>query len=354
MKLPSTLLAALLVAGLVAGAMVQRVAVSAPAAASSAPDMRAAATDSEELAAIKAAAAAQLQRKDPVGAIASAQRYVKAGGAEAEVRPLLVQAYLDTGDYANAARELQWEVQTAERSGRAPGEDRLLLLQGCYAKLNDANAAAWAAEKLVTWYPKREYWADLLDRTQKRPDFGERLALDVDRLRFATGTLGQAAEYLAMATRAQQAGFPAEAKRVIDQGFAQGVLGHGADAPRQRQWQRQLADEAAAQRRRLEPREVESAAEQVKDGIELFNLGFVHATLGNFGKGIALMEQGLRKGGLAGRPQDAKLRLGIAYLWAGQRAKAIETFNSVGGRHGAADLGRIWALYARNAELNRP
>jgi len=33
MKLPPTLLAALLVAGLVAGAMVQRVAVSAPAAA---------------------------------------------------------------------------------------------------------------------------------------------------------------------------------------------------------------------------------------------------------------------------------------------------------------------------------
>ena len=62
------------------------------------------------------------------------------------------------------------------------------------------------------------------------------------------------------------------------------------------------------------------------------------------------MEQGIRKGGLANRPQDAKLRLGIAYLMAGQKAKAIEAFNTVGGRHGAADLGRIWAIYARNAE----
>ena len=51
--------------------------------------------------------------------------------------------------------------------------------------------------------------------------------------------------------------------------------------------------------------------------------------------GLPLMEQAMRKGELANRPQDAKLRLGIAYLMAGQKAKAIETFNTVGGRHGA-------------------
>jgi hypothetical protein len=145
------------------------------------------------------------------------------------------------------------------------------MLQSCYAQLNDANAYAWGLEKLVTYYPKREYWADLLERTQKRPDFGERLSLDVNRLRLLTGTLGGAAEFLAMAAQARQAGFPAEAKRVVDNGFANGVLGTGADAERHRQLQRQLAEETLAHQRRINQRDVEAAAEEAKDGIELFN-----------------------------------------------------------------------------------
>ncbi|MFL6662151.1 MAG: hypothetical protein ACJ8G7_08215, partial [Rhizobacter sp.] len=139
---------------------------------------RVAAAD-EPLSALRAAATEQLERNDYAGAIVAAQRYVKAGGAEADVRPVLAQAYFRKGDYENAARELQWQVQAAERAGRAPGEDLLLLLQKCYLQLNDGNATAWVLEKLVTYYPTQTYWADLLDRSQKRPDFGAPLALDV-------------------------------------------------------------------------------------------------------------------------------------------------------------------------------
>jgi hypothetical protein len=72
--------------------------------------------------------------------------------------------------------------------------------------------------------------------------------------------------------------------------------------------------------------------------------------LGDFSRGLQLMEQGIRKGGgLARKPQYARLHLAIAYLAAGRAAKAIETFKTVGGRHGAADLARIWLIYAVNA-----
>lgn len=304
----------------------------------------------EQLSLMQAAAQAHLQSKEYAKAVEWAQRYLKSGGAESEVRPLLVRAYYELGDYASSARELQWEIQAADRAGRGPGEERLLLLQSCYAKLNDTNAFAWTLEKLVTYYPKKEYWADLLARTQKRPDFGERLSLDVNRLRLLTGTLGGAAEFIAMAAQASQAGFPAEARKVVDVGFATGALGKGGDAQQHRQLQRTLIDEALAHQRRINQREVEAAAEQAKDGIELFNLGFAHVTAGNHGKGLALMEQGMRKGGLANKPQEAKLRLGIAYVLAGQKAKALDTFKTVGGMHGAADLGRIWAIYARNVD----
>lgn len=298
------------------------------------------------LSALRAEATLQLERKDYAAAIVAAQRYVKAGGAEADVRPVLAQAYYRKGDYENAARELQWQVQAAERAGRAPGEDMLLLLQKCYVQLNDGNATAWALEKLVTYYPTRVYWAELLDRTQQRPDFGLPLAMDVNRLRLLTGTLAGAAGYLQLASQAAEAGFPAEAVQVMDRGFASGVLGSGSDAARQRLWREQWRGQALAQRQHIEQPEVRAAAERAADGIELVNLGYAHVTQGLHDRGLAMMEQGLRKGRLANRPQYAKLHLAIAYLMAGQTAKAVEAFKVVGGRHGAADLARIWGLYA--------
>jgi hypothetical protein len=300
---------------------------------------------------MRAVAESYLERKDYGSAIAWAQRYLKAGGAEADARPLLIEAYYNTGDYANAARELQWEVQAAERAGRSPGEDRLLLLQNCYAKLNDAGAYAWSLEKLVTWHPRREYWAELLDRTLKRPDFGEPLALDVNRLRLRTNVLAGAAGYLELARQAQLAGLPGEARSVIEQGIARGLLGSGADAARHRRLLQQFSEAALAQQRRLADPRIEAEATRAVDGIELVDLGYAYASLGNFDKGLQLMEQGLRKGGgLAGKPQIAKLHLGIAYLAAGQKARAIELFKAVGGRHGGADLGRIWAIHASSAQ----
>jgi tetratricopeptide (TPR) repeat protein len=305
------------------------------------------AASDEPLATLRATAAEQLQRKDYASAITAAQRYVRAGGAEADVRPVLAQAYFHKGDYENAAREFQWQVQAAERAGRAPGEDLLLMLQKCYAQLNDANATAWGLEKLVTYYPTPAYWADLLDRTQKRPDFGAPLALDVNRLRLLTGALPGAAGYLQLATQAADAGFPAEAARVMDRGFEKGVLGSGPDAARQRQWREQLRQQASAQRQRIVQPDVLAAAERASDGIELVNLGFANVTQGRHDVGLAQMEQGIRKGGgLANRPQYARLHLAIAYLMAGQTTRAIEALKGVGGRHGAADLARIWGLYA--------
>jgi hypothetical protein len=40
--------------------------------------------------------------------------------------------------------------------------------------------------------------------------------------------------------------------------------------------------------------------------------------------------------------------LGIAYLKAGKKTKALDVFNSVSGVHGSADLARLWATYAKN------
>ena len=301
----------------------------------------------EQAALIRAVAEAYFERKDLRNAIAWGQRYVKAGGPDAEVRAMLVQAYLRSSDYANAARELQWEITTAERAGRAPGEDRLRLLQDCYARLNDANAYAWSLEKLIAYHPRRDYWADLLDRLEKRPDMSEGLLLDIARLRLAADALVAPADYLKVAAQLQEAGYPAEARAAIEVGIARRVLGTGADAQRHRQLLAQYVAEAQAQQRKLADPQLEEVAANARTGLDTFNLGYALATLGNHSRGVALMEQGLRRGGLSG-PQIARLRLAEAYLMAGMRAKALELFRTIGGRHGGADLGRIWALYVQN------
>ena len=73
--------------------------------------------------------------------------------------------------------------------------------------------------------------------------------------------------------------------------------------------------------------------------------------LGQFDKGLALMERGIARGIKdENRPQDAKLHLGVAYFMAGRKDKALEIFPTVTGIHGAADMGRLWALRARQPQ----
>ena len=62
-------------------------------------------------------------------------------------------------------------------------------------------------------------------------------------------------------------------------------------------------------------------------------------------KGVELIEQGIAKGQLK-RPEEAQLRLGIAQLRAGQKAKAAKTLRAVKGNDGSADIARLWALQA--------
>ena len=125
---------------------------------------------------------------------------------------LLIQSQYLSGDFAGAAKELTAEVQAAEKGGSPPGEDRLKLLLNAALQMKDNNTYVYAVEKLVTYYPKKEYWVDLLSRMQRKPNFSDRLALDAYRLSLATGSMSAANDYMEMAQLALQAGLPAEAK----------------------------------------------------------------------------------------------------------------------------------------------
>jgi len=293
---------------------------------------------------IESIAGSFYRAKDYAKAMQWSQRYFREGGTSAAIRTLLIQSQYLSGDFAGAAKELTVEIQGDEKAGTPPAEDRVKLLLNAALKLGDNNTYVYAVEKLVTYYPKKEYWVDLLSRLQRKPGFSDRLSLDTYRLSLATGSMSATNDYMEMAQLALQAGSPAEAKAVVDKGFATGALGSGAEAERHKRL-RDLVDKRLAEDRAALP-EAEKEALAAKDGNGLVAVGFNLVYAGQVPKGLQLMQQGIAKGGLK-RPEDAKLHLAIAQLASGDTAKAQATLRSVGGADGTADLARLWSLHAR-------
>lgn len=278
--------------------------------------------------------------KDYSGAASWASRALKINPADGASRALMIQSYFLAGDFAAASREALADVQAAEKAGQKPAEDKLQLLANI-ASRNTADRSGYvnALERLVTHYPKREYWADLLARIESKPGFSSRLQLDVYRLRLATKTLSTGNDLLEFAQLALQDGQAAEAKKALEDGFASGQLGKGAEGERHR---RLLA--LATQRTNDAPKDLaasEAEAMANRDGNALVRIGLAYTGLGQHDKGIALMQQGIGFGNLR-RPADANLHLGIAMLRAGQKGRGAQAFGKVTGTDGAADLARLW------------
>ena len=326
------------------------------AAASGAGDMETAAKAYEAIAASGRASAADKARmaesiaggfyraKDYKRAMDWGNRYFKEGGSNPAIRTLLIQSQYLSGDFAGAARELTTEIQAAEKSGQTPAQDRLNLLFNAGAQMKDANTTVYALERLVMYYPKKEYWVDLLSRMQRKPTFSDRLALDAYRLSLATGSMTAAADFMEMSQLALQAGHPSEAKAVVDKGFASGALGTGNEAERHKRLRDLVTKKLEEAKANQAQAEKEAAAE--KGGDALVTLGFEYVHAGNAQKGLQLMQQGIAKGNLK-RQDDAKLHLAIAQIVAGDTAKAQSTLRTVGGSDGTADLARLWTLYTK-------
>jgi hypothetical protein len=295
----------------------------------------------EQLRLMAAITTLHYQAKEYPKAIAWATRYQKEGGTEPAIQQVLIQAYYLSGDNPSAARLLREQIEADEKAERAPPEERLQFLASCYLKMNDNAGYSWVLEKLVTHYPKKSYWADLISRMQRKPGFSERLELDVYRLQLATGNLNKPNEFMEMAQLALQAGFPIEAKKTLDQGYAAGVLGKGTDVDRQNRL-RDLANKQAAQdAAAIAQGDTEVSGAQ--NGDALIAIGYNLVFNGKADRGLPLMEQGLKQGPLK-HPEDAKLHLALAYAHAGQKARAAQLLQTIRGNDGTADLARLWLL----------
>lgn len=276
------------------------------------------------------------QAKDYPKAITWIQRALKDNPGNQQLQELLTQTYYVSGKYAEAAKELQ-------ANGKA-SESQLQMLANIQLKQNDKAGYVHTLERLAGNYPKTSYWADLLQRVVTKPGFSSTLNLDILRLKLALGLLTKPNDFMEMGQLSLQTGNPAEALKIIDEGYKKGALGQGADADRHKRLKdlalKNEAEFAAKQATTL------AEAEKNKDADAMFNLGFALVSAGKADQGLKLMDQALKLG-TAKRPEEMKLHYGIGQINAGKKAAGVSTLKSVKGTNGEADVARYFVLQNR-------
>lgn len=273
--------------------------------------------------------------------------YLAEGGTSAEIGRLYPQVLSVVGDHAGVIKVLLPVLAADDAAKRVTPEATLRLLAGSQSETKDMTGYLATLEKLAGTTGKPDYWGELINRTVRREGFAqERLMLDVYRLRQAVGIELLADEVGDMAFRANQAGLPAEAQKLLDAGYTSGLLGKGANAAADQKL-RESATKAANQDR-ASAADSEAAAMKGKDGNAAYGLGLALSATGAHDRALALMNHGVTKGGLR-RPDDAQLHLGMAQWRAGKIDEAKASFAAAKGSDGGADLARLWTLY-----LNSP
>lgn len=256
-----------------------------------------------------------------------------------------LQAYLLQNYYAqgNTAAVLD-AVRAEEKAGRVPSEDMYGMVANLQNKSGDKNGYVQTIEKLAAHYPKERYWQDLLNRVQGKSGFSSRLAVDVYRLKLANNLMKKPSEYLEMGQLVLQARAPAEAQKVVAAGYKAGALGVGSDAARHQRL-KDLADKDAAEQVKNAAAQ-EASLNKEKDGDGLVALGYGLVQAGQTDKGLKMIDAAIKSGNVK-NVEEAKLHQGEAYLAAGNKAKAIQTFKTVGGNDGSADLARYFIMTAK-------
>ncbi len=271
-----------------------------------------------------------------------ANRARAAGGNSASLHQLIAYVQSQSGDYSLIFKEVQAQVNAAEAAGRRPGEDDLLRMADAARRLGNNGAYSHALNSLVLNYAKKDYWNAHLASLQRKPGFADRLGLDVMRLKLANGLITKTDDFMEMAQLALLAGFPVEARGIVEKGYAAGALGAGEQAERHKRLKdlvlKQQADSAAGMA------QAASDAAAQKEGNELVKVGTVYASMGQTDKAVELIEKGIAKGNLK-RPDDAKLRLALALAQGAKtRAKGLQMLRSVTGADGTADVARLYAV----------
>jgi tetratricopeptide (TPR) repeat protein len=297
---------------------------------------------------IKATAQINYQLKNYDKAIEFGNRAIKGGYGDEEVNVIVGQSYYLKGDYKGTLKFFEPIVESDIKAGRTPKDQSLQLIMSSCVKTDDSACTTKALEKLVTYYPKPDYWKDLLytlqqDRTQTQSD---KNTLQLYRLMSEVDVLARADDYTEMAQLAMEQGSPGEAQHILEKGFQKGVFGDQRTKDKNQRLLDQAKKAAAADEASLPKIEKDADAAPTGDkdvGVGLAYLGYLQ-----YDKASDLLTKGLTKGGVKSEA-EARLLLGIAQLKGGHKDDAVKSFHAVKGDPTLERLANLWSLHARQA-----
>ena len=220
-------------------------------------------------------------------------------------------------------------------------EAALKFEQAVYFKMNDQNGRRSALEQLVASYPKLEYWHDLLQLARNEKGLNDDQLMDIYRLRLNVGDLKTLDDYTDMAQEALVAGYPAEAKQVMDKAAAAKLLTGERSARLVKTVNDRVAQDPTVQ-----------ADLQKKAGADPnigVKLGLLYWSSGKTKEAGDTIRAAVAKGKLAS-PDEAKVALGHVLLTEGKNQDAATAFSSVPRTSKEANIARLWSIYARHPE----
>lgn len=293
--------------------------------------------DTSTAAGAKAKFANDYNAKKYKDVIADSEALKSHNALDANSMQIIAQAYYLSGDKQGCLKYIK------SNFGANAGDATLQLQMSCAHDAQDADTERAALETLVGRTGKPEYWNNLLKMSERGAGMRDHDTLDVYRLKLLTGTISGKDEYVTLAQLAIQLKFFAEAQAVLEKGQAAKVLTDDRTTKLLALAKTQGAAAAAGQAQAL------SAAQAAPKGDDLVKIGEDQWGQGKGKDAVATVKAGIAKG--VDDKNNAQIRLGMAYIAAGQKADAQKAFDVVkpaSPTDKSAMVAHLWSLYARH------
>jgi tetratricopeptide (TPR) repeat protein len=295
---------------------------------------------------IKALAEINYQLKNYDKAIDFGNRAIKGGFADDAIRTIVGQSYYLKGDWKNTYKYEEGIADAAIKAGQTPSNETLMLIYSACAKMQDEACQTKAMEKVVTYYPKPESWAQLLYALRKETGSNETNLLQTYRLMLDTDVLKDPSDYTEMAELALDGGSPGEAQHVLEKAQSKNVFTDQRSKDRSQRLLDSAKKRAASDQAGLP--KLEKEADAAATGEKNVAVGTAYFGYGQYDKAVDQLSKGLGKGSVKNEA-NARLTLGIAQLKAGHKDDAVKTFKAVKGDPVLERLANLWSLHSRQA-----
>ena len=294
---------------------------------------------------IKALAEIHYQLKNYDKSIEFGNRAIKGGFADEGIKTIVGQSYYLKGDYKSAQKYEDNLVDQEVKAGETPKNEQLMLLYSACQKANDDACTEKALEKMVTYYPKPESWAQLLFNVRRQVSGNEANLMETYRLMFDTDVLKEPGDYSEMAGLCLDGGSPGEAQKVLQRGLDRNAFNDQRTKDRAQRMLDAAKKRAASDQGALA--KLEQEANGAATGDKNAAVGRAYLGYDQNDKAIDQLQKALSKGVSKDEPRD-RLLLGVAQLKGGHKDDSIKTFRSVKGDPALERLAGLWVLHAKS------